>query len=129
MSPTRLLLAISLSLGLAACAPAGDAVVADGDRETPPPSAHPAPPSTHPAPPSNHPAPPEEEHMKCVDTGTSWAIGKLADEAMVQRVRTETHSERVRVIKPGMAVTMDFREDRVNIDVDADNRIVKVRCG
>ena len=117
MSPTRLLLAITLTLGLAACVPADEAVVADGDRDAPPPSAAPAPP------------PPEDETMKCDDTGTSWAIGQLADEAMVQRIRTETHSDRVRVIKPGMAVTMDYREDRVNLDVDADNRIVKVRCG
>ena len=34
-----------------------------------------------------------------------------------------------RVIKPGMAVTMDFREDRVNIDVDAANSIKAIRCG
>ena len=117
MSPTRLLLAITLTLGLAACAPADEAVIADDHRGVPPPSHAPTPPPT------------EDETMKCVDTGTSWAIGQLADEAMVQRIRTETHSDRVRVIKPGMAVTMDYREDRVNIDVDADNRIVKVRCG
>ena len=108
--------------------PADDAKVADGGRDVTPPPADvaPAPPpaGVAPAPPPN-----EGEVMKCVDTGTSWAIGQLADEAMVQRVRTETHSERVRVIKPGMAVTMDYREDRVNLDVDADNRILKVRCG
>lgn len=119
MTPTRLLLAFSLTLGLAACAPAGDAKIAEDSRDVPP-----KPPAAEPAPPSN-----EGEVMKCVDTGTSWAIGQLADEAMVQRVRTETHSKGVRVIKPGMAVTMDYREDRVNIDVDADNRILKVRCG
>lgn len=119
MTPTRLLLAITLTLGLAACVPADDAKVADGGRDVAP-----TPPKADPAPPPN-----EGEVMKCVDTGTSWAIGQLADEAMVQRVRTETHSDRVRVIKPGMAVTMDYREDRVNIDVDADNRILKVRCG
>jgi hypothetical protein len=35
----------------------------------------------------------------------------------------------VRVIKPGMMVTMDYREDRVNLDVDDDNRVLNVRCG
>ena len=73
--------------------------------------------------------PPPEDVMKCDATTMAWATGKLADEATVQRIRTETHSKGVRVIKPGMAVTMDYREDRVNIDVDNNNRIVSVRCG
>ena len=37
-------------------------------------------------------------------------------------------SQDVRVIEYGMAVTMDYREDRVNLDVDADNRVTGVRC-
>lgn len=35
----------------------------------------------------------------------------------------------VRVIGPGMAVTMDYREDRLNIEVDADKIINRVSCG
>lgn len=73
--------------------------------------------------------PGEENIMKCDATTMAWAKGKLADESTVQRIRTETSSKGVRVIKPGMAVTMDYREDRVNIDVDDNNKIVSVRCG
>ncbi|HMO07185.1 MAG TPA: I78 family peptidase inhibitor [Paracoccaceae bacterium] len=35
----------------------------------------------------------------------------------------------VRVIRPGMAVTTDYREDRLNIEVDARERITRVYCG
>lgn len=120
MSPIRpLLLAISATLALAACASADDATVATGDRDVPP-----KPPAVEPAPPAN-----EGEVMKCDDSNMGWAIGQLADEALVTRVRTETDSKGVRVIKPGMAVTMDYREDRVNIDVDANNKVVAIRCG
>jgi hypothetical protein len=56
-------------------------------------------------------------------------LGQLADDSVVAKVRTDTTSDRMRVIKPGMAVTMDFREDRVNVEVDADNRVIAVRCG
>lgn len=34
-----------------------------------------------------------------------------------------------RVITPGMAVTMDFREDRLNIEVNAAEAIARVFCG
>ena len=35
----------------------------------------------------------------------------------------------VRVIGPGDAVTMDFRDDRLNLEIDADGKIVRARCG
>ena len=75
------------------------------------------------------PAAPGDDVMNCDAKNMAWAKGQLADEATVQRIRTETHSKGVRVIKPGMAVTMDYRTDRVNIDVDDKNHIVSVRCG
>lgn len=34
-----------------------------------------------------------------------------------------------RVIEPGMAVTEDYREDRLNIDLDDQGRIARVWCG
>jgi hypothetical protein len=35
----------------------------------------------------------------------------------------------VRVIPPGTAVTMDFRPERINFELDEDGRIAVVRCG
>jgi len=35
----------------------------------------------------------------------------------------------VRVIKPGMAVTMDYRSDRLNVELDDVNTIKALRCG
>lgn len=34
----------------------------------------------------------------------------------------------VRIVRPGMAVTMDYRPDRLNIDIDATERIIRVHC-
>lgn len=67
--------------------------------------------------------------MTCHADKGQWAIGKLADEALVARVKADTTSTRVRVIKPDMAVTMDYREDRLNLEVSADNIVTTVRCG
>ena len=119
MIPNRLLLlALSATLGLAACASADDASLGAADRDVPPKPRVAVP-----------PPPNEGEVMTCDDTKAGWAIGKLADEPLVARVRAETGSKGVRVIKPGMAVTMDYRQDRVNIDVDANNHVLKIRCG
>lgn len=35
----------------------------------------------------------------------------------------------MRVIRPGDAVTKDYRENRLNIDLDADERITRIWCG
>jgi hypothetical protein len=38
-------------------------------------------------------------------------------------------SQDVRVIQPGMAVTMDYRADRLNFRLDGRDVIVEVSCG
>ena len=35
----------------------------------------------------------------------------------------------VRVIRPGMAVTMDFRPERLNFEIDGAGRIARISCG
>ncbi len=35
----------------------------------------------------------------------------------------------VRVIRPGQAVTMDFNPFRLNIELDAEDRVIRLRCG
>jgi len=37
--------------------------------------------------------------------------------------------EQTRIIRPGTAVTMDYREDRLNIEIDAGKRISRIFCG
>jgi hypothetical protein len=76
-------------------------------------------------------APPatEETPMTCQAEKGQWAVGKLATDEVVAKIKADTTSASYRVISPGMAVTMDYREDRVNVDVDADNRVTAVRCG
>lgn len=110
--PRTLLFAATAGLALSACA-------------TPPGSGNP-PAETAATPP---PADAEEMTMTCDAEKGQWAVGKLADEALVAKVKADTGSDRFRVIPPGTAVTMDYREDRVNIETDADNHVVAVRCG
>ena len=51
---------------------------------------------------------------------------------MGQKARVLTtmrFSQPLRVLKPGMAVTMDYREDRLNIEIDEAGTIFRVACG
>lgn len=119
MTPTvRLSLAIAALLAVAACS---------GPAVSEPAAAMPVAANAT-VPPDATPPAPEEPAMTCQADKGQWAIGQIADEALVAKVKADTTSESIRVIKPDMMVTMDYREDRVNLDVDADNRVTAVRC-
>ncbi|MGL6209221.1 MAG: I78 family peptidase inhibitor [Paracoccaceae bacterium] len=44
-------------------------------------------------------------------------------------LQTMKFGQLVRVIRPGQAVTMDYSEDRLNIEVDGAEVISRVSCG
>lgn len=51
---------------------------------------------------------------------------------MGQKARVLTtmrFSQPLRVLKPGMAVTMDYAPNRLNIELDAADTIIRVACG
>ena len=50
-------------------------------------------------------------------------VGKPADVLLGMTFDADT-----RILRPGMPVTMDYRPDRLNIEIDADERIVRVHC-
>lgn len=56
-------------------------------------------------------------------------VGQAATDEIVAQVKTATGANSVRVLKPGMAMTMDYRDDRLNIELDDHDVIVKVGCG
>src|SRR3546814_11180429 len=57
-------------------------------------------------------------------------IGQDASEATVAEAKAAAGATgALRVIKPGQPVTMDFRADRLNVEVDDDNAILRITCG
>lgn len=55
-------------------------------------------------------------------------VGKTASQAVIDQAVREAGAKSARVVKPGMAVTMDFREDRLTVNVDANNVIERAGC-
>lgn len=81
--------------------------------------------------PSQNAAPtmPEPAQSECGAGQLDEFVGATATDALIAHIRQEVGHERIRTIRPGDAVTMDFRADRLNIEIGEDGRIVAVRCG
>lgn len=56
-------------------------------------------------------------------------VGKPASDTNLQAAFKASGARTMRSIKPGQAVTMDYREDRVNIYQDASGNIERISCG
>lgn len=60
-------------------------------------------------------------------------LGGLVGQEATQRLGTEamrlSNSRTIRWIRPGDAVTMDYRLDRLNIMLNASNVVTEFRCG
>ena len=66
---------------------------------------------------------------KCVADGLGSLTGKTRNEAVAKQALRLSGAKTIRWISPGMAVTMDYSEDRLNLDLDAQGKIVRAHCG
>jgi hypothetical protein len=71
------------------------------------------------------PAPPGE----CAVEPARLLEGKAFDAEVQAQAQRLSGARAVRVIRPGQAVTMDFNPFRLNIELDASDRVLRVRCG
>lgn len=73
--------------------------------------------------------PPEHGAGHCHADAAQSLIGrKMSDEAG-QKARALAGAGMVRWVRPGQAVTMDYRADRLNIMLDEKGRIARFSCG
>lgn len=73
-------------------------------------------------------APPPAQ-AKCSDQGLDKLIGKKRSEEVAREAKRLSGAKTLRWIEPDMMVTMDYREDRLNLHLGTDGRIGSVRCG
>ncbi|URW76826.1 I78 family peptidase inhibitor [Sphingomonas donggukensis] len=62
------------------------------------------------------------------ETVQGW-IGQKFSDRLSRTLQRKTGSRAVRVIRPGMAVTMDYRAGRLNITLDEKDMVTALRCG
>lgn len=56
-------------------------------------------------------------------------VGQPVTGALTDEARRRSGSRSLRVIKPGMPVTMDYRQDRLNVHVDDLGVVTQLTCG
>jgi hypothetical protein len=81
----------------------------------------------HPVPPAQ--TPPPAEGAACNAEGLDDLIGKARSEVVAADARNRSGASVVRWLTPDMIVTMEYREDRLNLHLGTDGRIGSVRCG
>lgn len=67
--------------------------------------------------------------VRCNAGAVQGFVGREARPGAVERAKRRAGARDVRVIRPGQAVTMDFRSDRLNLEVDHRNNIRRAHCG
>ena len=66
---------------------------------------------------------------RCDASAAQGLVGQQATAELGARALALTGARTIRWIQPGQAVTMDYREDRLNISLDARNRVEQLSCG
>lgn len=79
--------------------------------------------------PSEQPAPPLPATDECGAGKLGAYRNQLPTTDAIDAIRAAIGHDRIRTIKPGDAVTMDMRPDRLNIEIGEDGRIKTLRCG
>ncbi|QTF93227.1 I78 family peptidase inhibitor, partial [Halomonas sp. BM-2019] len=78
------------------------------------------------------PAPPPprvEASGECGAGRVQDRVGREYSESLGESIRDESGAASVRVIRPGEAVTLDYRADRLNVRLDDDDIIAEIGCG
>jgi hypothetical protein len=56
-------------------------------------------------------------------------VGREATPELAAELRRASGAKTVRWVRPGMLITMEYREDRLTAHVDARNRVIRANCG
>lgn len=76
---------------------------------------------------STKPAPAPADD-KCNSRLAAQFVGQHFDDALLARVKAAVGHDTIRVIRPNQPVTMDYREDRLNLDLDGNDTVTRVHC-
>ncbi|GAB5488143.1 MAG: I78 family peptidase inhibitor [Parasphingorhabdus sp.] len=70
-----------------------------------------------------------KENYICDAKELQVLIGEQANDNTGKLALKKSHAKTLRWIPPNSAVTMDYRQDRLNISYDDEMKIQKVNCG
>ncbi|MFP5423172.1 MAG: I78 family peptidase inhibitor [Gammaproteobacteria bacterium] len=56
-------------------------------------------------------------------------LGQTASAELIEQVQQQANAKTLRVLAPGDAATMDYNPQRLNIDIDESEVIIRLTCG
>ena len=65
----------------------------------------------------------------CKADGTEQFVGQTRSDQVGAEIKRVSNAAVLRWAPPGVMLTMDYREDRVTVWLDAANKITKIKCG
>ena len=71
----------------------------------------------------------ETPGYECKNEGLDAFVGREPTSEVGTDILNKSGAKVLRWLKPGQIVTMEFRSDRVNVHLNANNRIERVTCG
>ncbi len=66
---------------------------------------------------------------ECNIDGAQFALGRYLNAQLAAEAQIRSGALAVRVLQPGQMVTMEFNAQRLNLEVDAQGRVIRVQCG
>jgi peptidase inhibitor I78 family protein len=66
---------------------------------------------------------------KCQIDGSDGFIGRAGTAQTGAAIKRASHAAVLRWAPPGVMLTMDYREDRVTVHLDAAKKVTEIRCG
>lgn len=75
------------------------------------------------------PPPPPSRGTCNAEPAKATAMGKAGTDALLEQARIDAGAKTARYLKPGQAITKEYMGDRLNLEVDASNVVIAVRCG
>jgi len=78
---------------------------------------------------SIEPALPADSTSACLPATLDQFTGQPATAELGAQMLRSTGKTALRWVQPGMMVTMDFREDRLTVYLDAANKVERASCG
>lgn len=73
--------------------------------------------------------PPAAPAALCDAAPAQSAVGQTATASVMESARVRSGAQMARVLRPGQIITKEFNAQRLNLEVDANGRILAVRCG
>jgi len=79
---------------------------------------------------SSQPAQPVAEITgDCNVENLQGVLGQNASAELIEQVQQRANAKTLRVLAPGDAATMDYNPQRLNIDIDESEVIIRLTCG